>query len=113
MRTTAASLNSECIDSVAICVGSGAAVFKQLGESAALLITGEMSHHDILYFMKQRNSHIILTEHSNSERGYLEKVMKSRLHDELTRSSVLFGKILISEMDRDPLRLVVANQSAQ
>lgn len=43
-----------------------------------LLLTGEMSHHEVLDAV-HKGSHVILTRHSNSERGFLEVVAKTHL----------------------------------
>merc|ERR1712032_912298 len=85
------------IKSLAVCAGSGASVLG--GCRADLLVTGEMSHHEVLDFVHKGIS-VILTEHSNCERGYLrlvkEKLVKA-LGEEVT--------ILVSKMDRDPLQI--------
>jgi len=86
------------IKSIAVCAGSGASVLG--GCKADLLVTGEMSHHEVLDFVHKGIS-VILTEHSNCERGYLglvkEKLGKA-LGEEVT--------ILVSKKDRDPLQIV-------
>ena len=86
------------IKSIAVCAGSGASVLR--GCRADLLVTGEMSHHEVLDFVHKGIS-VILTEHSNCERGYLrlvkEKLVKA-LGEEVT--------ILVSKKDRDPLQIV-------
>ena len=80
-----ASAGDHEIRTVAMCAGSGATVLK--GVKADLYLTGELSHHvrasrvssagllkrlqDVLAAVAQ-GTHVILTEHSNSERGYLK-----------------------------------------
>lgn len=84
--------------SVAVCAGSGSSVLR--GTGADLWLTGEMSHHDVLDATHQGAS-VILTDHSNSERGFLKK-LQPRLHE-------LFSKeinVVISEKDKDPLEIV-------
>ncbi|XP_059484496.1 NIF3-like protein 1 isoform X2 [Neocloeon triangulifer] len=56
------------ISSVAVCAGSGSSVLA--GVNAELLLTGEMSHHEVLDAVHNGKS-VILTWHSNSERGFL------------------------------------------
>lgn len=89
------------IRSVAVCAGSGGSVFKHRPLNADLYLTGEMSHHDVLD-LTQNGSHVILCEHSNSERGFL-KVFQNKLQNE-----ILFNKVqvLVSTVDRDPLKVV-------
>ncbi|EFN78952.1 NIF3-like protein 1 [Harpegnathos saltator] len=86
------------VKSVALCAGSGASLLK--GISADLYLTGEMLHHDVLDAV-HRGAHVILTNHSDSERGFL-KVFASILGSSL-ESSV---KVCVSEADRDPLQTV-------
>jgi len=78
-------------------VGVGAA-FRNFEGKNKLLITGEMSHHDILK-CKRNSTAGILLEHCNSERMFLPE-LKRRLEetDELRDC-----EILISEMDSSPL----------
>ena len=86
------------IKSIAVCAGSGASVLG--GCRADLLVTGEMSHHEVLDFVHKGVS-VILTEHSNCERGYLSLVqdkLVNLLGEEVT--------ILVSKIDRDPLQIV-------
>lgn len=77
-----ASLDSpevKLIKTVAICAGSGSGVFK--GVEADLYYTGELSHHDALA-LKEQGKSVIVCNHSNTERGYLEE-MKIKLENEL------------------------------
>lgn len=62
-----------------------------------LVITGEGSHHDLLYFKKIGVS-VILLEHSRSERGFLNKI------EEYLKKEIPTARISISERDRDPVR---------
>lgn len=64
------SLNNKPIHRIAICAGSGSSVLENV--QADLYLTGEMSHHEILHALSNDVS-VVLTEHSNSERGYLSK----------------------------------------
>ena len=66
------------IKSVAVCAGSGASVLKNV--DAGLILTGEMSHHEVLEF-NAKGQTVILADHSNTERGYLKHVFAKRLHE--------------------------------
>ena len=85
------------IKTVALCAGAGAEAFK--GIRADCFLTGEMSHHNILA-ATLNGSHVILCEHTNTERGYLPlfgKILRKALG-----SSV---EIAVSAMDADPIRM--------
>ena len=93
------------VSKAAVCAGSGAGVFKDLSkagpEAAAgieLLVTGEMSHHDVLA-ANDRGQAVLLFEHTNTERGYLRAklvpMLQARLGDDV--------KIVLSSRDQDPL----------
>ncbi|CAB3363243.1 Hypothetical predicted protein [Cloeon dipterum] len=68
---------SSSVSTVALCAGSGSSVLS--GVQADLLLTGEMSHHEVLDAVHSGKS-VILTWHSNSERGYLRS-----LQDDLSK----------------------------
>ncbi|TRY74203.1 hypothetical protein DNTS_004368 [Danionella cerebrum] len=90
-------LESE-VKTVAVCAGSGASVLQ--GAKADLYITGEMSHHEVLDAVA-RGTSVILSDHSNSERGFLSvfrERLVMRLGDAVT--------IAISQKDRDPLQVI-------
>lgn len=87
-------LKTSPISKIAICAGSGGSVFK--GVDADLFYTGELSHHEALYFTETGSS-IIVCNHSNTERAFLKK-MKEQLQGELPENS----EIIISETDKDP-----------
>ncbi|KAB5555285.1 hypothetical protein PHYPO_G00031960 [Pangasianodon hypophthalmus] len=86
------------VKSVAVCAGSGASVLQ--GVKADLYITGEMSHHEVLDAVSKGTS-VILSEHSNSERGFLT-VFKERLSAHLPDSVT----VIISQKDKDPLQVM-------
>lgn len=91
------SLNSP-IRTVALCAGSGSSVLR--GVAADVYITGEMSHHDVLDAVHQ-NVSVVLCNHSNSERGFLERFR--------TEFGVIVGEgvaIEVSGADSDPLEVV-------
>lgn len=81
------------ISTVAICAGSGGSVFR--GVEADLYFTGELSHHEALYF-KEQGSSVIACSHSNTERAFLAD-LKTQLQLELPSAT-----ISISQCDRDP-----------
>uniref|UniRef100_A0A3Q4H307 NIF3-like protein 1 n=1 Tax=Neolamprologus brichardi TaxID=32507 RepID=A0A3Q4H307_NEOBR len=83
---------------VAVCAGSGASVLN--GVKADLYVTGEMSHHEVLDAVAKGTS-VILSDHSNSERGYLA-VFRERLAVRLPDSVT----VVLSKADRDPLEVV-------
>lgn len=82
------------ISTVAICAGSGGSVFK--GVNADLFYTGELSHHEALYFAENGSS-VIACNHSNTERAFL-KVIKKQLEESLPAGS----EVVVSKTDRDP-----------
>lgn len=61
---------------------------------------GEMLHHDVLD-AAQRGISVILTNHSDSERGFL-RGFSSQLHNKLNKQI----QVLVSECDKDPLTTV-------
>lgn len=84
--------------SVAVCAGSGASVLN--GVQADLYITGEMSHHEVLDAVAKGTS-VLLSDHSNSERGFLT-VFREKLAVRLPESVT----VVVSKADRDPLEVV-------
>lgn len=82
------------IRTVAVCAGAGGSVLSEC--TADLLLTGEMRHHDVLARVEAGTS-VILTEHTNSERGYLP-TLRQRL---LALCPGL--DVALSERDTDPL----------
>ncbi|RWS29648.1 NGG1 interacting factor 3 like 1-like protein [Leptotrombidium deliense] len=87
------------VQSIAVCAGSGASVLKEI--KADVFVTGEMSHHEVLDTIHSGTS-VILCEHSNSERGYLKNWAED-LKSNLGQQTV---NIIVSEADKDPLRIV-------
>ncbi|XP_051968591.1 NIF3-like protein 1 [Xyrauchen texanus] len=86
------------VRTVAVCAGSGASVIQ--GVKADLYVTGEMSHHEVLDAVSKGTS-VILSDHSNSERGFLA-IFKERLNAQLGDTV----SVAISQRDRDPLQVV-------
>ncbi len=86
------------VQTIGICAGSGASLLKKV--KADLLLTGEMSHHEVLDAI-HNGTHVILCEHSNTERGFLLKwkeTIQAALGDGV--------QITVSTVDRDPLEIV-------
>lgn len=79
---------------VAICAGSGALVFK--GITADLFYTGEISHHESLFFSESGSS-LLVCGHSNTERAFLQQ-----LRNEI-RCDVPSLNVIVSQKDHDPL----------
>lgn len=86
------------INTIALCAGSGATVLKNV--SADLYLTGEMLHHDLLDAIHKGTS-VILTNHSDSERGFL-KLFSITLQGRLNQSVT----VSVSKADADPLTTV-------
>ncbi|XP_060074607.1 NIF3-like protein 1 [Ylistrum balloti] len=86
------------VKSVAVCAGSGGSVLRNVPVS--LYVTGEMSHHEVLHAVHSGTS-VILCDHSNTERGYLN-VLKQELN-RLFKEKI---DIVISSKDQDPLEIV-------
>ncbi|KAM6897898.1 NIF3-like protein 1 [Xenentodon cancila] len=86
------------VSTVAACAGSGASVLN--GVKADLYITGEMSHHEVLDAVA-RGTSVVLSDHSNSERGFLA-MFRERLAVRLPESVT----VVVSTADRDPLQVV-------
>ncbi|XP_029954617.1 NIF3-like protein 1 [Salarias fasciatus] len=86
------------VSTVAVCAGSGASVLS--GVKADLYITGEMSHHEVLDAVAKGTS-VVLSDHSNSERGFLS-IFRERLAVRLPAVVT----VAVSKADRDPLEVV-------
>ena len=84
--------------SFAVCPGSGGGLFAQT-DPVDLYVTGEWSHHDVLAAVA-RGAAVVLTDHTNCERGYLPDYA-ARI------AAALPGvEVVRSERDADPLRVV-------
>jgi len=84
--------------SLAVCPGSGGAVFRGLGD-VDLLLTGEMGHHEVLAHVAGGGA-VVLTDHTHCERGYLP------LYAERIRAALPGVDVVVSQVDDDPLRVV-------
>jgi putative NIF3 family GTP cyclohydrolase 1 type 2 len=78
--------------------GVGAA-FRKVDFSDCLIITGEMSHHDLLK-CKRSNVDVILMEHSNSERVFLKELRRLLMED------LPDFNVMISLTDKDPVEFI-------
>ncbi|MBI1373897.1 MAG: Nif3-like dinuclear metal center hexameric protein [Phycisphaera sp.] len=99
VRVAPANGMSQKVASVAMCAGAGGSVLS--GVTAGVYLTGEMRHHDVLA-ANARGTSVILTDHTNTERGYLP-TLKNNLAQSLRGWGV---RIDISKKDADPLRIV-------
>lgn len=81
------------IKTIAICAGSGGSVFR--GVEADLFYTGELSHHEALFFAESGAS-VVACNHSNTERAFLQTLRKQLLVE------LPDAEIEISTEDRDP-----------
>jgi len=86
------------VNRVGVCAGSGGSVLG--GVKADLILTGEMSHHEVLDFV-HRGVSVILTDHSNSERGF-----HAHISEKLITMMENKVEITVSEVDKDPLEVV-------
>ena len=83
---------------MAICAGCGETVLN--GIPADLYLTGEILHQNILDAV-QNGIHVILTNHSDSERGFLShfgNILNKSLNEKVA--------IILSKCDKDPLTTV-------
>ena len=84
------------VTTVAVCPGAGGSLFAGLGP-VDLLLTGEMRHHDVLARFEAGSS-VVLTDHTNTERGYLP-ILAQRLEGALQLP------VVRATADRDPLEV--------
>lgn len=99
MLIPTACISDSEISSVALCAGSGSSVLR--GIKADLYLTGEMLHHDILD-AAQKGIHVILCNHSDSERGFLRTFQKI-LQNTILQNCV---EVIVSKVDCDPLKTI-------
>lgn len=88
------------VSTVAVCAGSGAGVFRKLRRRVDVLLTGEMGHHEVLAAVAAGQA-VILCEHTNTERGYLQQRLAGRLGGILGDDV----RIIVSQADRDPIQM--------
>ena len=92
----------DAVRCVGVQAGSGGGVLRGCG--ADLWLTGECGHHDVLAAAAEGVS-VILTDHTNTERGFLQR-MSSQLREKLNDSGTVDVEIVISSRDADPLQVV-------
>jgi putative NIF3 family GTP cyclohydrolase 1 type 2 len=86
------------ISTFGVCPGAGGSVFEKLA-AVDLLLTGEMRHHDVLA-RRARGTHVVLTDHTNTERAYLPHFAQ-----DLAKACPGLS-VYVSRADTDPLRVV-------
>jgi dinuclear metal center YbgI/SA1388 family protein len=94
---TAQGTSSRKIETVALCAGAGSEAFR--GVRADCFLTGEMSHHHVLA-ATTNGAHVILCEHTNTERGFLPLFGK-----QLQQALPEPVEIILSAIDTDPLQI--------
>lgn len=101
LRLALAALHTtrSAVSRVALCAGAGTSVLSEAWGEAELLVTGEMSHHDVLD-ATQRGTSVLLCEHAVSERGSL-----GRLAQRLRREAPALV-VGLSQADTGPLQLI-------
>jgi len=86
-----------------LAIGAGSASDLLNNVKADLIITGEFAHHEILHEV-HRGVSLIVTDHSNTERGHHEYF--------ISQFKAYLGKfnehveLFMSESDRDPLEYI-------
>jgi dinuclear metal center YbgI/SA1388 family protein len=97
LRVAKSEARRSAIRTVAVCAGAGGAVFERAG-AVDLLVTGEMRHHDVLARVAA-GTHVILAEHTNSERGFLAGYA-------MRLEALVPGvRTILSTRDKDPLEV--------
>ena len=81
----------------AVCAGAGGAILSGLRDTD-LILTGEMRHHDVNQLVA-RGSSVVLCDHTNTERGYLQRFA------ERMQARWPGLDVLCSACDRDPLTI--------
>jgi putative NIF3 family GTP cyclohydrolase 1 type 2 len=94
------------VRSFAVCAGSGYDVLKNA--DVDLIVTGETSHHSALRAIQQGRT-LVQVFHSNSERRYLQDVLRKALEEQL-KASVPEAEVVLSEYDKDPFTIIDVNE---
>merc|ERR1719231_405038 len=89
------------VKSVACCAGCGSDALRDV--KADLMVSGEMSHHDVLAHNHAGRA-VLLTDHSNCERGYLP-ILEKRLSEALIQEGAQASdyNLIVTAVDADPL----------
>ncbi|KAJ6783975.1 hypothetical protein PWT90_06390 [Aphanocladium album] len=90
------------VKSYGVCAGSGYDVLKNA--DVDLLVMGETSHHSALRAIQQGRT-LVQVFHSNSERAYLQQVLKPALEEKL-RAAVPEATVVLSKYDKDPFTVI-------
>ncbi|KAF4948779.1 hypothetical protein FGADI_9434 [Fusarium gaditjirri] len=93
------------ISSFGVCAGSGYDVLKKA--EVDLLVTGETSHHSALRAIQQGQT-LVQVFHSNSERGYLQEVLKPKLEAAI-KENIPEVEVIVSKYDKDPFTILDVN----
>ena len=79
------------VQTVGLCAGAGGSVCElAIDDGCEVFITGEMTHHQVIA-ATARGCTVMLTGHTNSERGYLPK-LKEQLETFLPKASITVSK---------------------
>jgi len=79
------------VQTVGLCAGAGGSVCDlAIDDGCEVFITGEMTHHDVVA-ATARGCTVVLTGHTNSERGYLPK-LKEQLSELLPNANISVSK---------------------
>jgi hypothetical protein len=79
------------VQTIGLCVGSGGSVCElAIDDGCDVFITGEMTHHQVVS-ATARGCTVMLTGHTNSERGYLP-ILKEQLADLLPDATITVSK---------------------
>lgn len=97
-----ADVSTTRVRSFGVCAGSGYDVLKKA--DVDLIVTGEMSHHSALRAIQQGRT-VVTVFHSNSERAYLNEVLRPSLQEEL-RASQPDAEVVLSKFDKDPFTII-------
>ncbi|CAF3545735.1 unnamed protein product [Fusarium graminearum] len=97
-----ADIKTTKVSSFGVCAGSGYDVLKKA--DVDLIVTGETSHHSALRAIQQGRT-LVQVFHSNSERGYLQEVLRPRLEAAI-RETVPEVEVVTSKVDKDPFTIL-------
>ena len=79
------------VQTVGLCAGAGGSVCElAIDDGCEVFITGEMTHHQVVA-ATARGCTVMLTGHTNSERGYLPK-LKEQLYNLLPKAAITVSK---------------------
>jgi len=76
------------------------------------MFTGELAHHEALAAI-ERGRVVVTAFHSNTERAFLKKIMKTFLGEEIEKVLGVLPEVAVSQVDRDPFETVIRSTAAQ